>query len=123
MNVSSLPQSMKIDIMLMERAIMNIVNNALDYSPKGGTLYIEIWTESNELLLSITDEGTGFSKESLQHAQERFFMDDQSRSSRMHFGMGLYIADSIMKQHGGSLILENSIQTHGARVIMKIPYK
>lgn len=123
MNVSSLPQSMKIDIMLMERAIMNIVNNALDYSPKGGTLYIEIWTESNDLLLSITDEGTGFSKESLQHAQERFFMDDQSRSSRMHFGMGLYIADSIMKQHGGSLILENSIQTHGARVIMKIPYK
>lgn len=48
-------------------------------------------------------------------------MDDSSRSSRLHFGMGLYITSSILKQQGGYLILENSDKTHGAKVCMKIP--
>ena len=38
--------------------------------------------------ISVTDEGMGFSKEALCHAQERFYMGDQSRNSKLHFGMG-----------------------------------
>ena len=117
----SVPQSLEIDGMLLERAIMNIVNNALDYSPQGGTIYVEVCNLGSNTQISIADEGNGFSKEALKHAHERFFMDDQSRGSKMHFGMGLYIAESIVKQHGGNLILENSKQTHGANVIIKIP--
>ena len=71
--------------------------------------------------ISVTDEGTGFSKEALCHAQERFFMGDKSRTSNMHFGMGLYITSSIIKQHGGQLVLENSKETGGAKVTMKLP--
>ena len=120
-NILSVPQSLEIDGMLLERAIMNIVNNALDYSPQGGTIYVEVCNLGSNTQISIADEGNGFSKEALKHAHERFFMDDQSRGSKMHFGMGLYIAESIVKQHGGNLILENSKQTHGANVIIKIP--
>lgn len=122
LDLSSVPKLMQIDKMQMERAIMNVVNNALYYSKEGGTIYCDIWSEDNYLFISITDEGVGFTREALQHAQERFFMDDNSRSSRMHFGMGLYITSSIVKQHGGKIILENSLQTYGARVIIKIPY-
>ena len=120
-NILSVPQSLEIDGMLLERAIMNIVNNALDYSPQGGTIYVEVCNLGSNTQISIADEGNGFSKEALKHAHERFFMDDQSRGSKMHFGMGLYIAESIVKQHGGNLILENSKQTHGANVIINIP--
>lgn len=42
--------------------------------------------------------------------------------SNMHFGMGLYITSSIIKQHGGQLVLSNSKKTGGAQVIIKIPY-
>ncbi len=66
--------------------------------------------------------GGGFSNEALQHAQEQFFMGDQSRNSKLHFGMGLYTAKSIMEQHNGELILENSKSTGGAKVILKIPF-
>ena len=45
-------------------------------------------------------------------------MADQSRNAEMHFGMGLYIASSIVEQHGGQLILENSAKTGGAKVTM-----
>ena len=74
------------------------------------------------LHISITDEGSGFTPETLHHAQEQFFMGDKSRTSNMHFGMGLYITSSIIKQHDGQLILSNSKKTGGAQVIIKIPY-
>lgn len=122
MRIFSVPKRLKIDILLMDRAILNVVDNALEYSSKGGTIYIEVQVEGKYLVISIIDEGTGFSREALRYAQDKFFMDDHSRSSQMHFGMGLYITESIMKQHEGCLVLENSPQTHGAKVSMKLPY-
>lgn len=120
-NVLSIPQKLKIDTLLMERAIMNVIDNALEYSSEGGTIYIRVQVKADYLEISIIDEGIGFSKEALKYAKEKFFMDDSSRSSRLHFGMGLYITSSILKQHGGKIILENSVETHGAKVSMKIP--
>lgn len=121
MNTVSLPQMLKFDRVLIERAIMNVISNGLDYSPQGGTLYVDVQSNNGFVEISVTDEGTGFSKEALCHAQERFYMGDQSRNSKLHFGMGLYITNSIMEQHNGQLILENSKETGGAKVTMKLP--
>ena len=71
--------------------------------------------------ICITDCGCGFSKEALEHAKERFYMANQSRSSKLHYGMGLYIVDSIIKQHKGKLLLDNSIETKGAKVTIQLP--
>ena len=60
--------------------------------------------------------------EALQHATEQFYMDDRSRSPKSHFGIGLFMADLVMRQHEGQLILDNSKETSGAKVVMKIPY-
>ena len=101
---------------------MNVINNALDYSPPGGTIHIIAGNIDNFLQISIADEGNGFTPEALHHAQEQFFMGDHSRNSNLHFGMGLYITSSIIKQHNGQLILKNSDKTNGAQVVIKIPY-
>lgn len=122
MQIPSVSCNLNIDKMLLERAVMNVVNNALEHSPQGGKIYVETEYKKDFLCITIIDEGTGFSPEALQHAQERFFMEDESRSLRMHSGMGLYIADTIVKQHKGQLILENSVELHGAKVIIKIPF-
>ena len=113
---------LKADKLLLERAIMNVISNALDYSPPQGTIYVIIQKADHFLYISITDEGSGFTSETLHHAQEQFFMGDKSRTSNMHFGMGLYITSNIIKQHNGQLILSNSKKTGGAQVIIKIPY-
>ena len=113
---------LKADKLLLERAIMNVISNALDYSPPQGTIYVTIQKADHFLHISITDEGSGFTPEAIHHAQEQFFMGDKSRTSNMHFGMGLYITSSIIKQHDGQLILSNSKKTGGAQVIIKIPY-
>ena len=112
----------KADKLLLERAIMNVIGNALDYSPPKGTVYVEVQKLDGFLQISIIDEGSSFTPEALHHAQEQFFMGNKSRTSNMHFGMGLYITSSIIKQHNGQLILKNSNKTKGAQVIIKIPY-
>ena len=104
----------------MERAILNVVNNALDYSPQDSHISILIAGDKRSLKISVTDAGPGFSQEDLLHAEEQFYMADRSRSSNLHFGMGLFITKSIVRQHGGQLILSNSEKTGGAQVTILI---
>lgn len=75
------------------------------------------------LLFSITDTGKGFSADALKYAAGQFYMEDRSRHTNAHYGIGLFMADLAAKQHGGQLLLENSSKTGGARVTMKIPVK
>ena len=110
----------KADKLLLERAIMNVIGNAVDYSSSKGAVYVAAQKTDQFLQISITDEGSGFTPEALHHAQDQFFMGNKSRTSTMHFGMGLYITSSIIKQHNGQLILKNSDMTKGAQVIIKI---
>lgn len=111
-----LPDKIIIDKTLLQRAILNIVNNALDYAKKDGLVKIRFQGENDTLRITVTDDGKGFSENALRHAQEQFYMEDPSRNSKMHFGMGLYIASCIAQQHGGEIKLTNSVETGGAMV-------
>ena len=120
--IEHLPAVLPADKLLLERAIMNIVNNALDYSPQDSPILISMTGDKGSLTISVTDAGPGFSQEDLLRAEEQFYMADRSRSSNLHFGMGLFITKSIVQQHGGQLILSNSEKTGGAQVTISIPY-
>ena len=122
MEIEHLPALLSADKLLLERAIMNVVNNALDYSPQDSYISISITDNKGGLQISVTDAGPGFSQEDLLHAEEQFYMADHSRSSNLHFGMGLFITKSIVQHHGGQLDLSNSETTGGAQVTISIPY-
>lgn len=122
MEIEHLPALLSADKLLLERAIMNVVNNALDYSPQDSYISISITGNKGGLRISVTDAGPGFSQEDLLHAEEQFYMADHSRSSNLHFGMGLFITKSIVQHHGGQLDLSNSEKTGGAQVTISIPY-
>lgn len=113
-------QSLSIDHDLLMRAIINVFSNAVEYTPADGTIIFEVSEDNGYIAFSISDTGTGFSEEALQHATEQFYMDDRSRGSKTHFGIGLFMADLVMRQHKGQLILDNSEKTGGAKVVMKI---
>lgn len=119
--MENIPANIAADQTLLERAILNVVSNALDYTPKGSALHFLATKKHNNLEISVTDEGAGFSSEALLHAQEQFYMADRSRGADLHFGMGLYITKSIIEQHNGKMVLQNAAETGGARVILKIP--
>ena len=106
---------------LLIRMLINVLSNAVEHTPQGGEVIFEIEEHSNELFFLITDTGKGFSDEALKHATEQFFMEDDSRTSKSHYGIGLYVAASIAQKHNGKIILENSAVVGGAKVTIQIP--
>ena len=103
------------------RAVMNIIKNAAEHTPKGGTINIFIEEQRGEFIFTVEDTGSGFTKEALLHGTDQFFMDDASRSGGVHYGIGLFSAKSIAKKHGGRILLTNSEETGGAKVEICFP--
>ena len=106
---------------LLNRAFMNIVSNAVEHTPSGSQLTLFIKIESDELKFICLDSGPGFSLESLEKATQLFYQEDKSRQSRNHSGLGLTIANDIIRLHHGSLSLSNDNGTGGARVTIILP--
>jgi signal transduction histidine kinase len=116
----NLPESISVDASLMQRAIINVVSNAVDYSPEHRTIWFSVSAENNKISFTVTDSGKGFSPEDLRGATNQFYQGDFSRSSKLHYGMGLFIADLIVKQHNGTLVIANSPATGGGMVSIEI---
>ena len=93
------------------RAVMNIIKNAAEHTPKDGTINIDINEKRGMLIFTVEDTGRGFTKEALMHGTEQFFMDDTSRSGGVHYGIGLFSAKTIAGKHGGKISLTNSKKT------------
>ena len=98
------------------RAVLNIIQNAVEHTKKGGTISVSIKDADGRLTFTVEDTGDGFTREALLHGTEQFFMGDASRSGEAHYGIGLFFAKSVAKRHGGDIILTNSQDTGAAQV-------
>lgn len=104
----------------LERALMNIIQNAFDHSPKGSTITVSSHVSEGRLSIQVKDQGPGFSQKMLTHGKEPFYMASESRTQNNHHGLGLYIASSILNQAKGDLHLANSDQG-GGLVSLSLP--
>lgn len=76
------------DPALIKLALLNIITNAIEFSPRGGVVFVHaVKSIDNGLCVRISDTGSGFSKESLAKATQRFYMGDSSRTERKCLGM------------------------------------
>jgi heavy metal sensor kinase len=103
------------------RAFINILDNAIKYTPENGRISIEIIQEIASAIITITDTGIGIPEDDLPHIFDRFYQADKSRSSA-GFGLGLSIAKSIIEAHEGSITVE-SIQHQGTTFLISLPMK
>ncbi|MCI1716745.1 sensor histidine kinase [Clostridium sp.] len=117
----NVPEFFRGDENLLYRALLNVISNAVEYSSEGGKINFKLERKDHRISFSVEDSGMGFSKEELQLAVEQFYRGDSSRTSRTHYGMGLFIAKSFMKLHGVCMKLLNSEITGGALVILEMP--
>lgn len=112
-----------VDLKNFERAFLNILSNAEEHSPKNSTIELLICSKADELKISILDQGHGFTGEDLLYATDQFYQGDKSRHSKENHGIGLFVAEQIIKMHGGSLVLENRTDKIGAKVTILLPVK
>lgn len=98
------------------RAVMNAVRNAAEHTPEGGIIDITATYSYGKLAFTVEDSGSGFTPEALAHGTEQFFMDDSSRTGGFHYGIGLFFAKKVAKEHDGDVVLANSKESGGAKV-------
>ena len=121
--IEEIPKQLKINQRLLTRAILNILSNAVEFTPLGGKVEFVARKSKDVLELRISDTGRGFTNKDICKATEEFYMGDESRTLKSHYGMGLYIANTIIQKHDGNLVLMNSEVLKGAEVVIEIPCK
>lgn len=101
------------------QVLRNIVENALKYTPEGGTVSLEHFVENGQVIVSVSDTGMGISSQQLPHIFDRFYRTEGSRNrTQGGSGLGLAIAKAIMERYGGSIVIE-STPGQGTKVTLR----
>lgn len=95
----------------LTRLFSNLIDNALRYTPAGGTVNVSGKAESNQISVAVQDTGIGIAPEHLELLFERFWQAEQSRTyQNQGFGLGLAIAQNIASNHGGRITVTSQPQ-------------
>lgn len=113
----------EIDQDKITQVIDNIMNNAIKYSPDGGSVTCRLMETHNSVVLSVTDEGMGIPPKDLSHIFERFYRVDKARARSMGgTGLGLAISREVLGLHGGR-IWATSVENKGSTFFISLPYE
>ena len=107
------------DPILFGRAVSNLVDNAVRFTPDGGEIAISLQSNSEGTVISVTDTGCGIPEEHLPRIFDRFYRVDPSRSSE-GTGLGLALVKSIVDLHGGSVAVRSQTN-RGTSVTLRFP--
>ncbi|GFP74441.1 sensor histidine kinase [Clostridium fungisolvens] len=109
------------DIEKIERIILNLLSNALKFTDRGGSIYVTISSDENNVIISVKDTGIGIPADKKEQIFERFSQVDKSfRRNNEGTGIGLSIVKSFVKLHGGNIKL-NSELGKGSEFIIALP--
>ena len=106
---------------LLEQAIGNIVNNALDFSPKSGTITIKVSETNTAISIIVLDDGPGIPPHVLSKLFTRFFSVSRPDTGVRGNGLGLRFVRKIMQLHGGEVTLQNRFIQQGAEAKLRFP--
>lgn len=99
----------------------NLVDNAIKYSPGGGTVTVKVATRRNRAFISVADEGIGIDPEDFERIFDRFTRVEHPATMNIGgTGLGLYLTREVARRHGGDVLVE-SIPGHGSRFTVSIP--
>lgn len=92
---------------LLHQAVENLVQNAIDFSPRGGTVRVAVVPERDRVTISVTDEGPGIPAYALDRIFERFYSLGRPDSGRKSTGLGLNLVREVAASHGGTIRVAN----------------
>jgi signal transduction histidine kinase len=115
------PIKMQIDGDRMSQVLINLISNAVKYSPDQTPVEVKLKAEQNVALLSVRDHGKGIAKDQLDHIFETFYRTpDAQSSSKRGLGLGLSIARDIVERHNGRIWCESAVGD-GSTFFVELP--
>ncbi|PAW78036.1 MAG: hypothetical protein B9S32_09115 [Verrucomicrobia bacterium Tous-C9LFEB] len=106
------------DFGLLQQALMNLIDNALNYTPEGSPVHVSAAQDRDSIILCVEDEGSGLSPETLAHLFEKFYRASDARPGGT--GLGLSIAKHFVEVNRGQLTAANR-ETSGAIFTIRLP--
>jgi len=121
LDYTALPQTVigMADREMLERAVNNLISNAVKYSPKGGRLDARLTSRGNQLLFTLQDQGDGIPADIRRHIFFRYLREPSIEDSRHGLGLGLALVCSIAACHGGTVLIDQP-ESGGTRVTMTL---
>ncbi len=115
------PASVLGDQVRLSQLFFNLIDNALKYTPQGGSVELYLDTEGGMAVFSVTDSGIGISKDDLPYIFDRFYRVDKARSGAAGgAGLGLSICKEIVDSHSGSIEVKSD-EGKGSAFTVKLP--
>lgn len=109
------------DAFRLEQVLQNLVQNAIKYSPEGGTVGIVVDTWNEQVMMSVTDNGIGIPSTALPQLFTRFYRGPNVNSEQISgLGIGLYVVKEIVDVHGGDVDVE-SVEGQGSTFRVSLP--
>lgn len=103
----------KVDSRLMVQVFVNLIDNAIKYTPKGSHIDVFILKKEEEVLIRVQDDGPGISDEDKEHVFERYYQKANTLAdSRRSLGLGLALCRSIINAHGHEIVVKDNVP-HG----------
>jgi two-component system phosphate regulon sensor histidine kinase PhoR len=113
--------SAPINAAILEQAVVNLIDNAVKYSPEGQTVRIAACRQEGEVVIRVEDQGCGIGREHLPRIFERFYRADRARSRELGgTGLGLAIVKHIAQVHGGRASVQ-SVVGEGSTFFLHLP--
>ena len=101
----------------LKQVFINILDNAIKFTDSGKKVYVDIYSDEENVVIKIKDEGAGISEEDLPKVKEKFFKGQSKKSGS---GIGLAVCDEIIKLHNGTLDIESTLNV-GTVVTITLP--
>jgi signal transduction histidine kinase len=122
---TNLPERLELvgDRDLLLQAVANLLDNAIKFTPPGGTVELAAHAMPGSIEVVVADDGPGLSPEDRSHAGERFFRADKARATPGS-GLGLSLVQAVAHLHGGQIRLEDAVpgrEPPGLRVVLRLP--
>lgn len=106
---------------LLERAIINLLTNAVQYSPAGSLITVQVYQAAHLACVAITDEGTGIDAGELPRLFDRYHRQKRTETGGIHgTGLGLSFVKTVMEKHHGEVLVD-SVPGDGATFTLKLP--
>lgn len=106
----------QVDGILIRQVIVNLLNNAIKYTPNGSEITVSLYRQDNKVVYEVMDNGPGILREELEHLFDRYHQSKMANSShRKGMGLGLSLCKSIIEAHGGKISIRN-YEPHGTIV-------
>lgn len=109
----------RIDFVLMEQALVNLLHNAATYTPPGTRIRVMAEVDDGHLLITVADRGPGLAPEDVSRVFEKFYRVPGAATGGT--GLGLSIVRGLVEAHGGTITAENRPTRGGARFIIRLP--